>query len=395
MTVTSPQEISAARPETFGLALSGGGSRAMAFHLGCLRALHQLQLLDRVKVMAAVSGGSVLAALYCSHEGDFEEFEGEVRRRLRQGFVAPALFHAVFGLEGMRALLNFGLLLADRMLALPTRWVLALFPRMVSRRAWPYRPIFRRAASRTTILRRVFDEVLRGRTLADLRADRPRLIVIACELRAKAAFYFTRSTLHCWRYGAASAAGVRLADAVVASAAYPLFLPAIDTTFDFTRDGVTRRERVTLTDGGVYDNLGLMPFWPDRDHSISIQVENVDRLIACRAGYSLDIGEPAATWIPRMRAAFESVFARAQNASTSRLFDLQSAGRIAKFIIPYLGQNDAALAHRPAKLVTAASVAGYGTNFSAMDDVWIDRLSLRGEQLVIALVKEHWPELSA
>ena len=33
-----------------GLALSGGGSRAIAFHLGCLRALNQLGLLDRVSV---------------------------------------------------------------------------------------------------------------------------------------------------------------------------------------------------------------------------------------------------------------------------------------------------------------------------------------------------------
>jgi NTE family protein len=58
-----------------GLALSGGGSRAIAFHLGCLRALNQLGLLDRVKVLSTVSGGSVIGAYYMAHQGDFPSFE--------------------------------------------------------------------------------------------------------------------------------------------------------------------------------------------------------------------------------------------------------------------------------------------------------------------------------
>jgi NTE family protein len=36
---------------------------------------------------------------------------------------------------------------------------------------------------------------------------------------------------------------------------------------------------------------------------------------------------------------------------------------------------------------------GYPTNFSAMTRDWIDRLSLRGEQVTSALLKEHLPEL--
>ena len=43
------------RPRRIGLALSGGGSRAIAFHLGCLRALHDYGLLDDVDVISAVS----------------------------------------------------------------------------------------------------------------------------------------------------------------------------------------------------------------------------------------------------------------------------------------------------------------------------------------------------
>jgi len=37
------------------LALSGGGSRAIAFHLGCLRALNERGVLQKVSVISAVS----------------------------------------------------------------------------------------------------------------------------------------------------------------------------------------------------------------------------------------------------------------------------------------------------------------------------------------------------
>jgi hypothetical protein len=49
------------------------------------------------------------------------------------------------------------------------------------------------------------------------------------------------------------------------------------------QDGSRRVERVSLTEGGVYDNLGLAPLWPDREAS----VEALDTIICCRAGYRL------------------------------------------------------------------------------------------------------------
>ena len=42
-----------------GLALSGGGYRAAAYHIGALRALHKLGVLDKVDVISSVSGGSI------------------------------------------------------------------------------------------------------------------------------------------------------------------------------------------------------------------------------------------------------------------------------------------------------------------------------------------------
>jgi NTE family protein len=65
------------RPIDIGLCLSGGGARAIAFHLGCMKALDEAGLLDRVTAISAVSGGSVLAALYCRRLESF----GDVDRR--------------------------------------------------------------------------------------------------------------------------------------------------------------------------------------------------------------------------------------------------------------------------------------------------------------------------
>lgn len=174
-----------------------------------------------------------------------------------------------------------------------------------------------------------------------------------------------------------------------------MLLPAIDETLPFNkRDGSRREERVILTDGGVYDNLGLAPLWPDRDPSVSLNVAEVDTIICCRAGYGLRFDPPSQFLIARLESAFSCIFDRAQNASMNRLFDLKAAGRLKGFLLPYLGQDDARLAHAPDDLVAREEAYSYPTDFSAMSDEWIDKLSRRGEQLTKALVAQYMPELA-
>src|ERR1700687_328300 len=43
------------------LCLSGGGFRASLFHLGCLRRLRELGILDQVRTISSVSGGSIVS----------------------------------------------------------------------------------------------------------------------------------------------------------------------------------------------------------------------------------------------------------------------------------------------------------------------------------------------
>ena len=384
---------------TIGIALSGGGSRAIAFHLGCLRTLHQLGILQRARVMSTVSGGSVIGAMWAVHQGSFEDFETRVRATLAKGFVRPAIETAFTTSEGLKALVSFTTLGLAWAWSIPLRtfvWAMHRVTRadeVTSPEGNRWMP--RRFASRTTLLCRTFDRLLFGdRTLGSLAPDKPQLVVVAAELTTGSAFYCTSDEAGSWRLGKLDPRKESLAHAVAASAAFPLLLPALDETPTFRkRDGSLRIERITLTDGGVYDNLGLAPLWPDRDHEISVAVEAVDTVVACRAGYGLRTDSPSLFLFPRMLAVFNTVFNRTQNASMKRLFDLKASGKLRSFAIPYLDQADERLAFPPPDLVRRDEVVGYPTNFSAMPSDWIHKLSKRGEQLTLAVIREHAPDL--
>jgi len=253
----------------------------------------------------------------------------------------------------------------------------------------------RRFASRTTIFRRALDDALfNGLRLKDIKRDKPFLIINAAELRTGSAFYFTANESGSWRLGKLANNGTAIADAVTASAAYPVLLPTLDVEWPFNkRDGSRRVERICLTDGGVYDNLGLAPLWPDRDPAVSLNVNSVDVIICCRAGYGLRHDPPAQFLVARLGSAFACVLDRAQNAAMNRLFELRERGKLRGFIIPYLGQDDSRLKFPPHDLVTREEAYAYPTDFSAMTPEWIDRLSKRGEQLTKALLAEHAPDL--
>ena len=93
-----------------GLALSGGGYRAAAYHIGALRALHKLGVLDKVDVISSVSGGSIIAACYALHDGDYENFEKTFSEKMRKGVLHLALINLflVLGLGGLAAWLGGG-----------------------------------------------------------------------------------------------------------------------------------------------------------------------------------------------------------------------------------------------------------------------------------------------
>jgi NTE family protein len=284
--------MSEATAPKIGLALSGGGSRAIAFHLGCLRALNQLGLLDRIDVLSTVSGGSVIGAYLHAHQGDFASFEVKIREILSQGLVRR-MGRKLFSPLGLKVTCTFALIGFVAFCVAVIRIVLNVLalitPRSIAGHfeRFEIRSPLHRFASRTSLLEAALDDLLfGGASLSDLPA-KPHLVINASELRTGSAFRFGTMESGSWRWGKLHRNHVAVAHAVAASAAYPLFLPAFDESFTFDKKGTLNSDRVILTDGGIYDNLGLGCLWPDRSADVSLNVLSVDTIICCSAGYGL------------------------------------------------------------------------------------------------------------
>lgn len=75
-----------------GLALSGGGYRAAAFHLGTFRKLKELGILDQVDVISTISGGSIAGAFYCLNKDNFQSFDEQLVKALQKSTIKRILF---------------------------------------------------------------------------------------------------------------------------------------------------------------------------------------------------------------------------------------------------------------------------------------------------------------
>jgi predicted acylesterase/phospholipase RssA len=211
--------------ERIGLALSGGGYRAAAFHLGVLRGLHSAALLERVDVVSAVSGGALLAAAWLTHGGGLEEFTADMRR-----FLAGDLKWRV-----LRAALR-----PDRLARL----------------------IFSPRASLTEVLAEVLDrELFHGATLGGLAGRSPRLILNATCVNHGTGWRFTPERMGDWILATQAREvldSFPLARAVACSAAFPGgFAPVVLEGRRYFQGAAAPPREVLLTDGGVDDNLGV------------------------------------------------------------------------------------------------------------------------------------------
>lgn len=242
------------------LCLSGGGFRAALFHLGALRRLNELGVLRRIAVISSVSGGSILngmlaanwSALVSDSNGTFQNFDELIRSPLRK-FCQLDLRTAL--LVGHR--LN------------PLKWF------------GKGRPAFTVSGND---LARSYDVIFQGRLLADVpesSSDIPRFVFCATSINTGACWHFHSGPLARmgdFYTGYSAVNDVRLSEAVAASSAFPLAFSAFELDPTRLKDvsrvdpwGATRPpsgkrnvvtlERILLTDGGVYDNLGVEPVW--------------------------------------------------------------------------------------------------------------------------------------
>lgn len=391
------------REPFIGLALSGGGARAMAFHLGCMRALHDRGILDKVKVMSTVSGGSVIGACWAYRDGSFEDFDRMVVSVLRRGLQwdivreaflsrqAPRILATLVvtgGLSFLLALVRFLLSRARRWAGVPTGPVERLLTRVGGRL-----PIW---GSLTTAFEAALERRLFGKlTVAEVQRTGLTVIVNASDLKTGTAFRFGSARSGGWRYGSIVGDTPTVAKAVAASAAFPILLPPLIETFEFEHKGRTKRETVSLTDGGVYDNLGVAVLEPGRPDD-AIFRHPVTHLISLNAGAGQFVGSENRHfwWAGRVAQSFSAVHRKSQDAIYQRLHKYAETGELAAFGMIYLGQQDANLPWAPADLVRRDQVRDYPTDFSPMSVDSVALLAKRGEQLTHLIVDMYLQDLT-
>ena len=226
---TSPYEE---RPNETGLALSGGGFRATLFHLGAAWRLNELSLLGAINRISAVSGGSLLSGLIAARWSRLD-FRCGVAANFQQEIAQPIWDLCGLNLDVRVAMLS--VLLHGNLL-----------PRY-------YRK-----------------HLVGNQTLQDM-PDNPEFIFNAAHLETGRNWIFSKAAMRTYKLGIIERPSIGLATVLAASSAFPPVFPPVVLKLDpsdfqrseysdlFDREDLKRK--VSLTDGGVYDNLGV--------HSIS------------------------------------------------------------------------------------------------------------------------------
>lgn len=238
--VSTDPESRALVEEGMALCLSGGGYRAMLFHVGVFWRLYELGLLQPMKRISSVSGGSISAAVL-------------------------ALAWPKLSFE-------------------PSKLQADFVPHVVA----PICELAGRTLDRNSILGGIFlpgtigehiaqaydAHLFNGATLQSLPDDAggaaPRFVINATNVQSGALWRFSRPYMGDWRVGRIESPTLRLALAVAASSAFPPVLSPLEIALDPTLvkpdagsdlNRAPYTSRTVLTDGGVYDNLGLETVW--------------------------------------------------------------------------------------------------------------------------------------
>ena len=171
---------------------------------------------------------------------------------------------------------------------------------------------------------------------------------------------------------------------------YPPILPPLDWRLSFKRKGKSQVHRVIVTDGGVFENLGVSVMEPGRDPKKSVVIYRPDIIIVSDAGIGqFDGTKLPLNWPRRMIQVFNAVMRKVQDATKQRLYKYIESGDLDSFVYVHLGQIDERIFLKPANWIDRDSAVHYPTDFSAMPDEMIAVLSARGESITRALITEY------
>ena len=251
-----------------GLALSGGGYRAAAYHIGTLRALHKLNVLDKVDVISSVSGGSITAAYYVlNKDKGFDTFEKSFKEKLKHNVLWIAIIELLLVIGAIVAIVRFSpdgygvwSLVGCIVLLLLVWYYVLPVSKFIE---WAYCLLFFKGAK------------------LDSLPDSPVLAINSTDLSTGNQFTFSQDRMTCYPYKKNlqfKTSGFPLARAVMASSCIPQIFSPIKIGKKY-RTGKSLKKPL-LVDGGLYDNQGAHKFENSDSHY------GVDYAIVSDAGNS-------------------------------------------------------------------------------------------------------------
>lgn len=212
-------------PKQIGICLSGGGFRASFYGLGVLRYVAEAGLLSRLATVSSISGGSIAAAALADR-WDQVAADGHTVEAFLDHVDGP--FRQTVTTKNLRNI-----------------WV----------RRWLSRPWRDRGTVQGTVLG---DHLYRARRVADLPPG-PVTVITSTDLATGRAFRISREFIGSYDFGyVKTPPQLELGISVASSAAFPVVFPPVHLP---TKGLGLKPEAVpevfSLSDGGVYDNLGL------------------------------------------------------------------------------------------------------------------------------------------
>ncbi|HVZ19270.1 MAG TPA: patatin-like phospholipase family protein [Terriglobales bacterium] len=276
--------------DTTGLSLSGGGFRAMVFHVGALWRLNELGMLPKISRYSSVSGGSIT-----------------------NGVLARAWSSLTFDPNGIAS--NFAAEVASPILAFAQTNVdiKAILIGLL-----PTQSVGKRVSN-------AYDEGLfHGTTLQNLPTS-PRFTFNTTNLMSGSLMRFSPEYASDYRVGRIDRPDFLLADIVAASSAFPPVLSPFDLNFGaqnpIPEPGATLNkppytQKAVLSDGGIYDNLGLETVW-----------KRCKTLLVSNAGRNVFAEEsPAHFWPTQLYRAVNVIHNQVDNARERQLLALAKGG---------------------------------------------------------------------
>ncbi|NVJ09743.1 patatin-like phospholipase family protein [Myxococcus sp. AM001] len=373
-------EQPAYREGDLALTLSGGGLRATLFHLGVLERLYEMRVLDDVRYLSTVSGGSILGGWLALHWAKLMAAE------------EPSLRGRLFDVCIAQPIVD--LARADIRNRAVRRW---LRPK-----GW--------GNSGAENVRSILDDLLfKGATLGHLPPEESlRVSLNATNLRNGKRFRFSRASVGDYHggYTRTRVAGIPLATAVAASAAFPGMFgplrlqvqgpfkrwtfsepPVLEDAFDVP-DGC-----VYLMDGGIYDNIGLQAAF-----------QRCGKIIAVDAGQPLDVDFPVSGGPSSMLRAVDIMMSQIVSRPTSKFVRALLANerqgvfirssRTAEEIATRPSGTTSALeegSYPGLNKATATALAQLRTDLDSFSPLEIDLLRYHGRTLADASLRRFQP----